>query len=147
MKTIQITLAATLLLLSACETKTGTGALAGAGLGAASGALISGSATGAVIGGAVGAVAGGLVGAALDEQDRKIMEQRAPRTLRKLDNGQQLTLRDIKNMSKAGISDKVIISQINATESTFDLDADDIINLKEAGVSQRVIDAMIQSGD
>ena len=72
MKPLLTTLTA-LAFLTACESKAGTGAIAGAGLGALTGGLIAGNATGALIGGAVGAVAGGLVGAALDEQDRKII--------------------------------------------------------------------------
>ena len=63
------------LTIISCETKTGTGALAGGALGAGAGALIGGG-EGALIGGAVGAIGGGLVGAALDEQDRKIMERK-----------------------------------------------------------------------
>jgi len=84
--------------------------------------------------------------AALDEQDRKNMEKNAPRTLKKIDNGEQLSIYDIKQMTNAGISDKVIISQIQATGSQFNLTSADIIDLKNAGVAQNVIDAMIQAG-
>ena len=146
MKSIGISLACIAALLAGCESKAGTGALAGAGLGATTGALLKGTPEAALIGGAIGAAAGGLVGAALDEQDRKTMQQRSPSTLRKIDRGQQLSLNDIKAMSQAGINDNVIISQINSTGSVFHLTTSDIIDLKNSGVSQRVIDAMIQTG-
>ncbi len=132
-------------LIAGCESKTGTGAIAGAGLGALAGGVIGGDATGALIGGAIGAAGGALIGSALDQQDREIMQQKAPQTLNKIDNGQRLSVGDIKNMSAAGISDQVIINQIQATHSTFDLSSADIISLKNAGVSQNVINAMIQA--
>jgi outer membrane lipoprotein SlyB len=133
------------LLLFGCETKTQTGALTGAGIGVGAGALIGGW-QGALIGGAVGAVGGALIGAALDDADRKSLEAQNPRTLRKIDHGQKLDVQDIKDMSKAGIRDDVIISQIQATGSRFHLTTADIVDLKNSGVSQRVINAMIRSG-
>ena len=132
-------------MLFSCETKTETGALAGAGVGALAGGLIGGGATGAVIGGAVGAAGGALVGSALDAQDRSNLEQNSPETLNRLDQRQQLTLKDIEEMSKNRISDKTIIEEIKATSSVFYLSSDDIIQLKKAGVSQKVIDYMIQT--
>ncbi|HAZ15779.1 MAG: hypothetical protein A2Y28_03985 [Chlamydiae bacterium GWC2_50_10] len=153
MKKIVMTLSAAAALLASCETKTGTGALAGGLIGAGAGAGIGaavgggpGAAIGAGAGAAGGALIGGLIGSALDEQDRKNMEKNAPRTLKKIDNGEQLSIYDIKQMTNAGISDKVIISQIQATGSQFNLTSADIIDLKNAGVAQNVIDAMIQAG-
>ncbi len=131
--------------LVSCQTKTQTGALTGAALGAGTGALIGGG-QGALIGGAVGAIGGGLIGAALDDTDRKALQQQSPKTLSKVDRGQQLSVYDIKEMSRANIQDDVIISQIKATNSEFHLSTADIIDLKNSGVSQRVIDAMIRSG-
>lgn len=145
MKTQLITLSA-LILLTACESKAGTGAIAGAGLGALTGGLIAGNATGALIGGAVGAAAGGLIGAALDEQDRKIMEQNSPQTLQRIDNREQLSIYDVEAMSRNGINDDVIIGQIQNTRSVFYLTSEQIIELKQQGVSQRVIEYMVQTG-
>lgn len=134
-------------LLFSCQTNTETGALVGGGLGATTGALIThGSVGGALIGGAIGAVGGGLIGYSLDEQDRRNMEQESPRTLRRIDNGEPLTTNDIKDMTKAGLNDDIIISQIQSTRSVFYLSTADIISLKNAGVSQRVIDYMIRTG-
>jgi outer membrane lipoprotein SlyB len=132
-------------LLFGCETKTETGALVGVGLGAGIGGAAGGW-QGALIGGAAGAVTGAIVGHALDESDRQALEAQNPRTLRKIDHEEDLEVQDIKDMSKAGIKDDVIISQIRATQSQFYLTTADIIDLKNSGVSQRVIDAMIRSG-
>ena len=132
--------------LISCESKAGTGALAGAGIGAVGGGLIGGG-TGALIGGAVGATTGAVIGASLDASDRSSLEKQSPRTLKKIDNGEKLSPDDIKKMSRAGINDEVIISQIDATNSIFYLSSADIIDLKKSGVSQRVINYMIQTGN
>jgi hypothetical protein len=130
--------------MSSCATKTQSGALAGGGLGAGTGALIGGR-RGALIGGAVGVIGGAAVGAALDEQDRQIMELQTPHAYHQIERRRQLSLGDIKDLTDAHISDAVIISQIQATNSVFFLSSRDIIELKQAGVSQRVIDEMIST--
>jgi len=135
------------LLLCACESKTGQGAFVGAGIGAVSGAAISGNAGGALIGGAIGAGTGALIGSALDAQDREIMGQRSPQTLDRIDNQEQLSLEDIKQMTRNGLSDPTIIHEIRATYSIFHLSSEQIIDLKKAGVSQDVITYMIQTGE
>lgn len=143
---IKVFLGILFLLLVGCETKTQTGALTGAAVGVGAGALIGGG-EGALIGGAVGAVGGTLIGMALDDADRKALETQNPRTLRKIDRGEPLNIDDIKQMTRAGIKDDVIISQIKATDSHFQLTSDEIIELKDYGVSQKVINAMIRSGN
>ncbi len=140
-------LIAAILCVTSCQSNAGTGALAGAGIGAIGGAAITGSGTGALIGAGVGAASGALIGAALDESDRRSLDQESPSTTRKIDRGEQLSTDDIKKMTKAGLSDDVIISQIDATKSVFYLSSADIIDLKKAGVSQRVINHMIQTGN
>lgn len=125
--------------LMSCQSNAGTGALVGAGVGAVGGGLIAGSAGGALIGAGVGAAGGALIGAALDESDRRSLDQESPRTTRKIDRGEELSIDDVKSMSKAGLSDNVIISQIDATKSVFCLSSADIIDLKKGGVSQKVI--------
>lgn len=57
-----------------------------------------------------------------------------------------ITKENIIELSKSGVSDDVIISQIRATQSTFILSNEEIIELKQAGVSDKVIDFMIQTG-
>jgi hypothetical protein len=83
----------------------------------------------------------------LDASDRSSLEKQSPRTLKKIDNGEQLSTDDVKKMSRAGLSDEVIITQIDATKSTFYLSSADIVDLKKSGVSQRVISTMIQTGN
>jgi outer membrane lipoprotein SlyB len=129
--------------------RTAGGALTGGALGATAGAII-GSATGragagALIGGALGAITGGIVGNAMDEQQREILAQQSPQTLRRVEQGQPLATADIKALSKAGVSDEVIISQIRASHTIYRLTTAEIIELKEAGVSERVIDTMINT--
>jgi surface antigen len=133
------------LLTIGCQTKTGTGALAGGGLGAGIGA-IAGGGQGALIGGAVGALAGGLVGASLDEQDRQIMEQRSPRTVDRMDRSEPLTINDIIKLSQGGVSDDTIVKYIQKTRTTYNLSQSQIDRLKREGVSQRVINYMIDTG-
>lgn len=147
MKTIVLPSIMALFVLAGCESKTGTGALTGAGIGVGAGALISGTPQGALIGGAVGAAAGGLIGASLDSDDREVLQQNSPRTVERIDRGQQLSVEDIKEMSENGLSDNVIIGQIQATHSVYYLSTQEIIDLKNTGVSQRVIDYMIQTGN
>ena len=83
----------------------------------------------------------------LDESDRSSLEKQSPRTVKKIDNGEPLSTDDIKKMSRAGLSDEVIMKQINDTKTVFYLSSADIVDLKKAGVSQRVINAMIQTGN
>ena len=140
------TIAGSLALLCAgCETKTQTGALAGAGGGALIGGLAGGG-TGALIGAAAGAAGGALIGYAMDEHDKEVMQKNAPDTMRRIEAKQQLYVYDIENMVKNGIKDDVIIHEIQATNSVFSLTPDQIVDLKNQGVSQEVIDAMIQTG-
>jgi outer membrane lipoprotein SlyB len=157
MKTILInaTCLAFVIALAGCQTpegktdRTATGALAGGVLGAGTGAII-GSATGdagagAAIGGILGAITGGVVGHAMDAQQRDILARQNPQTLQRIDQGQPLGLADIKAMSKAGISDEVIISQIRNSRVVYRLTTAEIIDLKDSGVSQKVIDFMINT--
>jgi hypothetical protein len=83
----------------------------------------------------------------LDETDRRSLEKQSPRTLKKIDNEELLSTEDIKKMARAGLSDDMIIQQIDATKSTFYLSSADIVDMKKAGVSQRVISYMVQTGN
>jgi hypothetical protein len=90
---------------------------------------------------------GTVLGAPLDESDRNSLEKQSPRTLKRIDNEEQLSTDDVKKMSRAGISDEAIMRQIDATNSIFYLSSADIVDLKKSGVSQRVINYMIQTGN
>jgi len=54
-----------------------------------------------------------------------------------------LTKDQVIQMSKAGISDDVIITRINAEPNAIKLNTDDLIALKSAGVSDPVIKALV----
>lgn len=53
-----------------------------------------------------------------------------------------LTIDDVVNMSKRGISQKIILRQIELTNPIFDLTADDIIHLHDNGVNEDILSAM-----
>jgi len=57
-----------------------------------------------------------------------------------------LTKEDVVNMATSDIGDEVIIAQIDATGSRFDLSVSDVTELKKAGVSEYVIEVMIGTG-
>jgi uncharacterized membrane protein len=128
-----------------CESKAGTGALVGTGVGMGAGALISPTPAGVLIGGAVGAVGGAIIGSALDANDKDNLQRNSPQTMRRIDSNKQLSIEDIKKMSKAGIADDKIIGTIQSTGSVYHLSSEEIESLKRAGVSQRVIDYMLQT--
>lgn len=148
-------LAAGLVATVGCETpagspnRAGTGAVAGGAIGAVSGAIIGNqsgkSGEGALIGAAIGAVAGGLIGHSMDEQERARLQAQAPQTYTRIVQGQPLGIADVKNMSNAGVSDEVIISQIRNTRTVYYLSSADIIDLHQSGVSAKVIDFMINT--
>jgi len=57
-----------------------------------------------------------------------------------------VTIRDIIELSKAGLGDSVLLALIEVDRSVFAIDAATIKKLKDAGVSEVVIVAMIRSG-
>ncbi len=132
------------IVICGCQTKTQTGALTGGLLGTGVG-YAAGGGTGALIGAAAGTVGGALIGSALDAQDRENLDRENPRTTRKIDRGEQLSIEDIKAMSRAGIDDSTIIDMIRRTDSVYNLTSEQVIELQKAGVSQRVINYMINA--
>ena len=129
--------------------RTGTGALTGGAIGAGAGALI-GSASGhagegALIGSAVGLITGGLVGHSMDQEEQARLRAQAPVTYQRVEQGQPLSIADIKALAKAGISEDIIISQLRASHSVYRLSTADIIDLRDSGVSNKVIDYMINT--
>jgi len=151
---LSLALAVLAIVLAGCEypngdpNYTGSGALVGGGAGAVTGAAIGGERHGgedALIGAAVGAVAGGLIGNSMDRQQQERLRQQAPQTYARVDQGQPLSVADVKALARAGITDDVIISQIRNSHTVYHLSAGDIIDLRDAGVSNRVIDFMINT--
>jgi hypothetical protein len=57
-----------------------------------------------------------------------------------------VTIRDLIELSKAGLGDEVLIALIEVDRQVFNIDAPTLKKMKEAGVSETVIVALIRSG-
>jgi hypothetical protein len=57
-----------------------------------------------------------------------------------------VTIRDLIELSKAGLSDPVLLALIEVDRGVFTIDTPTVKQLKEAGVSEAVIVALIRSG-
>ena len=57
-----------------------------------------------------------------------------------------VTIRDLIELSKSGLSDAVLLALIEVDRSVFSIDTATLKQLKEAGVSDQVIVALIKSG-
>jgi hypothetical protein len=62
----------------------------------------------------------------------------------KVDTLRMMKVDDIIALSKAGVSDSLIIGMMDATDTWFQLKAQDVIDLRNVGVSEKVIVAMMQ---
>jgi len=124
-----------------CSTMSNTdkGTLEGGAIGAGTGAIIGHAAgntgAGALIGAGVGALSGGLIGHAVDKQEEKAAAAAQAQ--------QQIGMTEIVQMTQQHVSDPVIISQIRASHSIYQLSAQDTIWLKQNGVSDAVITEMM----
>ena len=130
------------------QNNTGSGALIGGAMGAITGSAIGGRHYGgqdALIGAAAGALAGGLIGNSMDREQEARLKAQAPQTYVKVDQGQPLSIADVKALAKAGISEDVIINQIKNSRTVYHLSAADIIDLRDAGVTDRVVNYMINT--
>jgi hypothetical protein len=56
-----------------------------------------------------------------------------------------LTVRDVMELTRAGLGDEILLALIDVDPSVFPIDAASLKKLKDAGVSERVIIAMIRS--
>ena len=142
-------------LLAGCTTPSGrpdytaNGALIGGASGAAIGALADRRApgAGALIGGAAGLIAGGLIGHSMDQQAEYRARYAPPPAYYPPPPGPPPSIGDIKSMTKAGLSDDVIIGQIINTRAVYNLDTNALIDLHNAGVSQKVIAYMVNTAN
>lgn len=57
-----------------------------------------------------------------------------------------LTVKDIIDLSRAGLGDEVLLALIEVDGGVFTIDKETLTGLKAAGVSNRVIEAMVRSG-
>ena len=153
-KALVLLLAGSAMLLTGCQNpdgtqnNTGSGVLIGGAIGAITGAAIGGprnGGVGALIGAAAGAVGGGLIGNSMDQEQNARLRAQAPQTYVRVDQGQPLQVPDVEALVRAGVSDDVIISQIQNSHTVYHLAPTDIIGLRNAGVSDRVVNFMINT--
>jgi hypothetical protein len=57
-----------------------------------------------------------------------------------------LTVQEVVTLSKAGVSEPVLLAMIERDNSIFALDAEQVIALKKDGVGEKVVIAMLKSG-
>lgn len=57
-----------------------------------------------------------------------------------------LTIRDIVELSRAGLGDEVLLALIDVHRGVYAIDPETLKTLKQAGVSDRVIAALVRSG-
>ncbi len=124
---------------------TASGALAGGATGAIAGSMGRHPGPGSLVGAAVGAVVGGIIGHGMDQTQEAQLRAQAPQTLQRLEQSQPLTIIDVKALTKAGVSDDLVISQIRNSRTVYHLTTADIVDLKTAGVSEKIIDFMINT--
>jgi osmotically inducible lipoprotein OsmB len=119
--------------------------LMGAGAGAATGAVLTrGNPVGAVIGGLFGGLVGASIGSDQDRHDdrnKAIVQAQANAAANAARN--QMSLQEIVQMAQTGVSDAVIIRQMDSTGSVFALTSVDIQYLHDQRVSDQVISAML----
>lgn len=63
----------------------------------------------------------------------------------KMVHGDDLSLYDIKALSRAGVGDGVILRYLRDRGTMYNLSSGDVTGLQKAGVSQSVIDYMLQT--
>jgi outer membrane lipoprotein SlyB len=127
---------------------TASGALVGGAVGAIAGAAIGGprnGGAGALIGAAAGALTGGAIGNSMDQEQAAELRARAPQTYVRVQQGQPLSISDVKALAESNVGDDVIINQIRNSHTVFHLSTSDIIELHNAGVSENVINFMINT--
>lgn len=127
------------------------GGLGGAAIGGIIGENNGEAGAGAAIGGLLGAVAGGIMGDAADK-DAAVYNQRRYYQQQQFQYQQQqqiaaiqrsaVTTTDVISMSRSGVSDNLIINQINQRGFGRRLEVADIISLHQQGVSEHVISAL-----
>jgi hypothetical protein len=121
------------------------GALFGGLLGAGTGAIVGGATghpgAGAAIGAGVGALSGAAIGAGQDEIEAKNRAMIAQQLGRQVAPG-SVTTNDVISMSKAGVSEELVVTHVQTNHMTAPLQTADLIQLQQEGVSPRVIAAM-----
>ena len=151
---LSLTTAVAMVVLTGCQhpngepNNTASGALIGGAAGALTGAAIGGphnAGPDALFGAAAGALAGSLIGNAIDQQQAAALRAQAPQTYVRVQEGQPLSVADVKALAAAKVGDDVVINQIRNSRTVFHLSSADIIDLHDSGVSDNVINFMINT--
>jgi outer membrane lipoprotein SlyB len=117
------------------------GGLGGAGLGAIVGNAVGNTGAGAAIGAGVGALSGAAIGGSLDEIEARNQAEIAARLGRPPGPG-AVTIDDVIAMTRAGVSEEVMVTHVQSRGMANPLRAQDLIVLQQQGVSPRVVNAM-----
>jgi hypothetical protein len=123
---------------------TASGTVMGGALGAVTGAIIGGKkdrGEGALIGAGIGAVTGHLMGRSKDRADERRAAAGATVVghMNQQASASAITNHDLAEMTRAGVSEDVIISTMRARGTRLDLGPNALISLKQSGVSDRVV--------
>ena len=130
---------------------TASGTFLGGAMGAITGAIIGGkhhAGQDALIGAGVGAVTGNLLGRSKDANDERRAAQGAAAVgqMNQQAVAMAVTDNDLVQMTRAGISEDVIISTMRSRGTRIDLSPQSLIALRQQGVSDRVVMAAQQMG-
>ena len=128
-----------------------SGTFLGGAMGAITGAIIGGkhhAGQDALIGAGVGAVTGNLIGRSKDANDERRAAQGAAAVgqMNQQAMAMAVTDNDLVQMTRAGISDDVIISTMRSRGTRIDLSPQALIALRQQGVNDRVVMAAQQMG-
>lgn len=111
------------------------GALVGTPVGALIGSRNGETGAGALLGGTIGALTGSNLGAEVDAERQALLANQNR-------NGRSLSIPDVINMTRNGLSENVIITQVQTQGINQSLSPNDLVALKQSGVSDRVIQQM-----
>ena len=130
---------------------TASGTFLGGAMGAITGAIIGGkhhAGQDALIGAGVGAVTGNLLGRSKDANDERRAAQGAAAVgqMNQQAVAMAVTDNDLIQMTRAGISEDVIISTMRSRGTRIDLSPQSLISLRQQGVTDRVVMAAQQMG-
>jgi len=128
---------------------TASGTFLGGAMGAITGAIIGGkhhAGQDALIGAGVGAVTGNLLGRSKDANDDRRAAQGAAAVgqMNAQAAAMAVTDADLVQMTRAGISEDVIISTMRSRGARVDLSPQSLISLRQQGVTDRVVMAAQQ---
>jgi hypothetical protein len=123
---------------------TASGTFVGGALGAVTGAIVGGKkdrGEGALIGAGVGALTGNLLGRSKDRADKQRAAVGAAVTAHANQQAAAMAITnyDLVSMTRAGVSDDVIISTMRSRGARLDLSPNALISLKQSGVNDRVL--------